>query len=1396
MKKIIFTTIIAITALTAMAQRKTDVLDRGLVALPNSSGIFLSWRILPEEYYNVKYNVYRNGTKLNETPLSVSNYVDTSGSTSNSYTIKAVKNGVEQTACTAVTPWTTCETIKYYPTLYYKQIQMADVFDRNNTLVFCACGNHTVSDANAQEYTINDVSLGDVDGDGQIDFIVKRINNTDRGNLFPTDNTTAFCRIEVYASSQNYGLLWYIDCGPNTVYGSDEQWDAVAFDWDQDGRCEVLYRAYANTVIHKADGSTVTIGSANENIRAYVSHVSNMTFTNCGNEYLVYMDGKTGNPYVTMDYPLKRLESSEFSTSINWDNPNSTDVTNYLAAVKTAWGDNYGHRSSKYFMGAPYLDGRTPSIYLGRGIYTRHKMIALDVNPTTHALTTRWTWNCNDASSTWYGNGFHNFTVADVDEDGRDEIVYGSMVIDDNGKGLSTTGYHHGDAQHTGDLDPFRKGLETYVCNEESPYFGSHYRNATTSEMYYVFAGSSDDGRCLAANLSNDYPGCVGASTQTGVIALSAATPGPIDGWTNNWNPGSGTPSPSALNSRIYWDGDLLDETLNGPGASNDGNPMYVNKLGTRLIMTGETISNNGTKKNPGAQGDILGDWREELVLRTSDNTALRIYTTNTPTDYRIPSLWFDHQYRQAMVWQSEGYNQPPHTSFFLGELEGITQAPPPLTNTGRTELSANGIITSSHNNAQVMLCDAGNYGVDASGASPELLVVNAPSIVSGNDNNDNISYTYKQIQLGATINSTNYKGDLTGAMRLVKQGDGLLKLTARTFSYTGNTDVWAGSLYFRGTLSNSPVWMNRHTSLYTAGTYKRKVTMEYGSTLNLNYTYSDGTTEYSTATIDTLELHEGARVVFDIDQSSSQSDVLNMKHLILRTQEWEYGPEYLTPVLQINSTSALAKGMYPIGTIDKVSGSLDDIEIECNMQNSSYLKSLYVGDGTLYLRIYDSTEAPDPRIKMTYVNYDAPATSYGEVTTAMSGYNKLSDGSVAMANTAWAVDYITYIQVDASAYKGYRPVGDVMKINIDVSGSMDSKRGTSWGLGYNSSAWSSDMTYNTADKTITTIGDVQSNSNKSASTYVTLSWDIKSVFDADADGILTLVLYETAAAGGYVKNATLTTDYEIDYQEETTPTVTTVALTDDTEHSATANATYESVSYTRDIASAEVSTWTPIYLPFSFNVSDYSSAFEIAEIFAFCPYQDTNGDGTIDASDDDMLIVSLKSSGQTVANTPYLLRPKTSGSQVITSADGILYAAANGSVRTATTKAVYSFTGINKETAANASNGFYYLSAGTLSNVSSGSVAIKPYRWYATVTQRTDNYGSSTSQAAAKPSFCIAVIGEDLDEATAIQIVRNQQGTPAAGSIYNLVGNRMDAAKSLPRGIYIQNNKKVAVSK
>ena len=882
--------------LTGQAQRVTDKLDRGLVAVPASSGNLVSWRIFAEEYYGVTYNLYANGSLL-KSGLTASDFNHTSGSSTTKYQVAAVVKGVEQEKSAEVTRWNNG----------YLQFPVAKVQDRN--------GNDVTS-----QYIINDISLGDVDGDGVAEFIVKR-NYT--GDIYNSANTTCFHHYECYNLKGE--RLWWIDLGPNMMAGPDKQWDMVLFDWDRDGRAEGLMRGADNMIFHTTQGD-VNIGNM-----SYVAPRDE--YTRNGNEYLIYLNGLTGVPYgcdastgkfTPMTYPLPRFEAGE---------------TDYEAA----WGKNdTGHRSSKHYFGAPFLDGRNPSIFLGRGCYTRHKMCALDVDPATHALTQRWRWDNNGGwNDPWFGNGFHNFGIADVDEDGRDEIVFGSMIIDDNGKGLSTTGLGHGDAQHCSDFDPYRKGLEFFSCNEDEP--NMNYRNATTSKIYYRSKGTTDDGRGLMGNFSNTFPGCMGRSVNSPLISSVAdkeltGAGVPSTGGTNDglfW---------SHLNQRIYWTGDLVEGILDSPGTEKDA--VVWTTTGGRVFQSSGCALNNDSKNNPCALADIIGDWREEIVVRTSDNAYVRIYTTPIYTQYRIPTLWHDHQYRNAMVWQCVGYNQPPHKSFFLGALEGITVAPPPYTMTGRTEVKNGGTISSAHNDQHVIVCETNDTKITvANGAAPYVATFNVPSWVQGTNSNKTdgtavINYEY--------YTCTVEGGAFAGNMTLAKQGDGILSLPKVDMTYTGPTNVWAGTLNFDGSLKQSTLWLNRHTTLNSNGGTFRSIKADYGSTVNLT----------GTVNTDSLMLGFGARLKLNAYSDGMKIDQVNAKLLNIQTKSgsvWEnYGPKYLTPVLEVvvhglDNSSQLTPGKYLIGEIENVSGDISNIKIE---GISSQKAQLLLEEGKLYLNI------------------------------------------------------------------------------------------------------------------------------------------------------------------------------------------------------------------------------------------------------------------------------------------------------------------------------------------------------------------------------------------------------------------------------------------------------------
>ena len=885
-KKLLATSALALlVSMGANAQRFTDKLDRGLVAVKTTKGVYCSWRIQADEYYDVKYNLYRDGTRVNAEPLDVSNFTDTSGSESSQYTVKAVLNGVEQQASKAATVFKS----------NYKEIKIKHDASLKAT------------------YEPNDACCADVDGDGEVEILMKFNNKEEGEQLYPkngpTINGVATKEYSMLACLKQDGtVLWWVNCGPNMGDFQNNEQNIVGYDWDMDGKAEVVMRLEEGSTVHMADGTTYTIGANGKNGSSWTNYREPKAsgsvewFTHYGKEFLWYCEGATGKPYQCIEFPLKRLEDGE------------TDL-------KAAWGDGYGHRSSKYFFGAPYLDGKHPSIFLGRGIYTRHKFIAYDVDPKTHDLKVRWKWTNNQPGSPWYGEGYHNYIVADVDWDGRDEIVWGSMVIDDNGKGLSTTGLGHGDAQHIGDFNPYIHGQEMFACNEDNP--SNNYRDATTSKIYYRKTDTNDDGRCLAGNFYNDFPGAVGHSAHD--TPISTVTNEHVSTNTNGLS----------MNFRIYWDGDLLEECFNNTEVTKPG-------VGTIATFLG-AYSNNGTKATPCYQGDIFGDWREEVIERTADNN-IRIYTTNEPTKWRNYSLWYDHQYRNGMVWQPCGYNQPPHVSYFLGELEGITIAPPPLTTTGREEVGSS--ISKALDGKHALLATTGDATVSvAEGASPAIFTDNAPSWVQGTAASEcrtkdtEIKYTYYVHTLTG--------GAFTGGMRLVKQGDGTLVLPNVKQTYTGKTDVWAGTLQFDGIMESSPVWLNRFAELNSnGGNFKGGIKADYGSVIR-----PGGKESIGTLTTSSLDLGFGARVVFDAKDGNV--DKLVAAKMSIEKKYWKNGPQYNTPVFEF--ATAPAPGTYTLAEVGELTGKLSDIVVE-GLDGHKF--SLEYTDGKIILNLSDTRDS------------------------------------------------------------------------------------------------------------------------------------------------------------------------------------------------------------------------------------------------------------------------------------------------------------------------------------------------------------------------------------------------------------------------------------------------------
>ncbi|HEY0001127.1 MAG TPA: rhamnogalacturonan lyase [Actinoplanes sp.] len=578
------------TAAPADSTATSENLDRGLVSMRTTKGNYLSWRLLKSDAAGTAFNVYRGTTKVNATPVTAgTNYTDAGAPAGATYTVRPVLNGVETLAAAAEAPVQTLATNQDVP------IQIP--------------AGGTTPSGEAYTYVANDASVGDLDGDGSYEIVLKwdPTNAKDNSQAGYTGN------VFLDAYKLNGTRLWRIDLGKNIRAGAHYTQFQV-YDYDGDNKAEVAVKTADGT----KDGTGVVIGSSTADYRNSSGYILT------GPEFLTVFNGQTGKAMATADYVPAR-------------------------GTVSAWGDSYGNRVDRFLAGTAYINGSYPSIIMARGYYTRSVIAAWDFR--NGALTRKWTFDSNSSTngSAWTGQGNHQLSIADVDQDGKDEIVYGAMAIDDNGAGLWKTGQGHGDALHVGDLLPSRAGLEVFKPTEDKTHFAHYMNDAKTGAIIWSApACACDNGRGVSDNI---YAGSAGSeSWSSGVDGLRAAS--------NGANIGR---KPSNINFTIYWDGDGLRELLDGTTINK-----YGTSADTRLLTASGVHSNNGTKATPSLQADILGDWREEVIWPTTDNKALRIYQTTDATTISHVSLMQDRMYREAVAWQNTAYNQPPHPSFNL----------------------------------------------------------------------------------------------------------------------------------------------------------------------------------------------------------------------------------------------------------------------------------------------------------------------------------------------------------------------------------------------------------------------------------------------------------------------------------------------------------------------------------------------------------------------------------------------------------------------------------------------------------------------------------------------------------------------------------------------------------
>jgi rhamnogalacturonan endolyase len=580
---------------------QVERLDRGVVAVVVTGGVYVGWRMFGYEYdganpMRISYNLYKNGTLL-ENVTNSTNVLDAAGNAQAMYTVRPVIDGVEGAASAPVTAWAQ----------NYLRIPLQA--------------------PTGATYSANDASTGDADGDGAYEIYLK----WDPSDAKDNSQSGVTSNVYIDALKLDGTRLFRLDLGQNIRAGAHYT-QFVVQDFDGDGKAELACKTAPGT--RDGTGAYLKLGPA-ANDTDTMAYRNSDGYVLSGPEYLTVFDGQTGAELATVNFDVAR-------------------------GTVSSWGDDYGNRVDRFLSTAAYLDSTgLPSFIMARGYYTRTTMTAW--NWRGGMLTQLWKFDSmttprDSANHSYSGQGSHSMTVAQVDDDPELEVMYGAMAVDNNGMGLCSTGFNHGDAEHVGDLVPSRPGLEMFMCNEDGSHPAYHIRDARTCAIIQQGPiNGADTGRCVAGDVDANNPGAeMWASSVTGLFSA-----------TTNANVGT---KPSQQNFLIWWDADESRELEDGTSITKFG--------GGSLLSCSQCASNNGTKSTPTLTADLLGDWREEIVWRESNNTGLRLYTTTAVTARRIYTLMHDPTYRMQVSAEQTAYNQPPHPGFHIGS--GMVAPPNP----------------------------------------------------------------------------------------------------------------------------------------------------------------------------------------------------------------------------------------------------------------------------------------------------------------------------------------------------------------------------------------------------------------------------------------------------------------------------------------------------------------------------------------------------------------------------------------------------------------------------------------------------------------------------------------------------------------------------------------------
>jgi rhamnogalacturonan endolyase len=639
----LFLVIVILNTNRVQGQRLMENLDRGVVVVNQGNGkVYISWRLLSSDAQETAFNLYRtsNGktVKLNTKPIFQStNFIDSTVSIDqdNSYFVKALVKNKEQGKSEAFALKANAPAQQYL-SIPIQPPPSGEVMGSKYT------------------YSANDASVGDLDGDGVYEIVLKWDPSNSKN---PTQ--TGFTGPHIIdAYKINGTLLWRINLGKNVRSGAANT-QFLVYDFDGDGKAEMICKTADGTI----DGKGKIIGDSSKDWRTYGDAKGSMYGKVAdGPEYLTVFNGITGEAMASVEYI-----------------PTRYPLDGWGGIGGNGGNDSTASRSDRFTACVAYLDGKLPSAVMVRGWYGRSVLAAWDWR--SGKLSLRWVFDSKDANNPYSGMGNHNLSVADMDQDGKDEICIGAMTVDDDGKGLYTTGLRHGDAIHLSDLDPAHPGLEVFGIHESEGKTealmtpGVAQFDARTGKLLFSLAPGVDVGRGVAADVDPTHEGFENWGGPGGLRDAKGKT--------------ISKKAPSSTNFVIWWDDDLTRELLDGNHIDKwDWNTQTTN----RLLTADECISNNGTKATPCLSADLFGDWREEVMWRTKDNKELRIYTTTIPSAHKFYTLMHDPQYRLSIAWQNVSYNQPPHTGFYLGA--GMNKVPTPSIIFNHSNKSATKTVT------------------------------------------------------------------------------------------------------------------------------------------------------------------------------------------------------------------------------------------------------------------------------------------------------------------------------------------------------------------------------------------------------------------------------------------------------------------------------------------------------------------------------------------------------------------------------------------------------------------------------------------------------------------------------------------------------------------------------